>query len=86
MKPADVTPAALDSLVARLRAQRPPYTVVVPYTTFDKGPPKGALQRALLKAYGVTGVQGAPVIRSSTTPGTSTPTCAAARTAAPINP
>ena len=60
VKPADTTAAALDAIIAKIRAQAPPYTVVVPYTTYAPTAPKPPLDRALLKAFGVSGAVGAP--------------------------
>ena len=68
IKPVDTTPAALDELIAKVRAQRAPYTVVVPYTTYAKGPPTQPLLRALLKAYGASGVAGAALPRTAAAP------------------
>ena len=47
----DTTPAALNALIAKLRAQRPPFTVMIPRTAFEEKP-REPLLKALLKAYG----------------------------------
>ena len=47
----DTSTAAVMSLV---RAQKPPFTVIVPRTTFSLGDPKDPVARAIAKAYGVT--------------------------------
>jgi hypothetical protein len=56
---ADTTRAALGALLARVKATAPPYTVVVPYTTWDTMPRREPLVRAILKAYGVKNVMAA---------------------------
>lgn len=48
---ADTADGALDRLVQRLRAQKPPFTIVIPRTAFEERPKEPLLQ-ALLKAYG----------------------------------
>lgn len=58
--PADTTASALDAIVQKLRGQTPPYTVIVPYTTYARTAPTQPLIRALLKAFGVTGRAEAP--------------------------
>ena len=69
IKAADTTKSALDAVITRVRAQREPYTLVVPYTTYSKAPPKQPMLRAILKAYGVNGVQGlAPTTPASAAP------------------
>jgi hypothetical protein len=52
VKAADTTAAALAALVARIRAEKPPFTVMIPYTTFEERP-RPALLRALFRAYGL---------------------------------
>jgi hypothetical protein len=83
-KPADTTAAALNAIVALVQALKAPYTLVVPYTTYGKGAPTQPLLRALLKAYDVTGVEGAPRRASAAAPTTTPPT--ALRTPGPANP
>lgn len=68
IKPADLAPAALSALVATLRAQKSPHTLVVPYTTYSKAAPTQPLTRALLKSYGVSGVEGAAPAKAPATP------------------
>lgn len=84
IKPADTTPAALDAIVAQVRALKAPYTLVVPYTTYSKGAPTQPLLRALLKAYGVTGVEGERRRASATAPSATSAT--ALRAPGPANP
>ena len=76
IKPADTTAAALSALIAKIRAQRPPYTLIVPYTTYSRRPPTQPLTRALLASFGVSGVEGAalpgPAAAVSAGPVTST--------------
>lgn len=84
IKAADTTAAALNAIVAQVQALKAPYTLVVSYTTYDKGAPKPPLQRALLKAYGSTGVDGAPRRSSAAAPSGAPVT--ALRTPGPANP
>lgn len=74
IKPADTTAAALDAIIRKLKAQTPPFTVIVPYTTYAKSAPTQPLIRAILKAYGVSGAA-QPV----------KPAAAAAKTVAPAS-
>ena len=83
-KPADTTAAALNAIVAKVQALKAPYTLVVPYTTYSKGAPTQPLLRALLKAYGVTGVEGEPRRASAAAPATTPAT--ALRAPGPANP
>ena len=55
MSAADTAPAKLARIVAQVRAQAPPVTVIVPATTFDPTPPKAPLIRALLREFGASG-------------------------------
>lgn len=55
IKPADTTATAMGAIIRTIKAQKPPYTVIVPYTTYEKTAPTQPLVRALLKAYGVSG-------------------------------
>lgn len=52
VKPADRKPAALAAVVSQVRAEKPPYTVMVHYTAFEERV-HSPLVRALLKAYGL---------------------------------
>ena len=51
VRAADTTAAALSAMIAKFRAQQPPFTVMLPRTAFEERP-KEPLLRALLKAYG----------------------------------
>lgn len=84
IKPADTTAAALNAIIARVRALKAPYTLVVSYTTYDKGAPKPPLQRALLRAFGLTGVEGEPRRSSAAAPASGPET--ALRAEGPANP
>ena len=59
-----MTRAEAAAVVARIQQQKPPFTVILPRTTFDPGAPKDLLGSALSAAYGVT---------STTTPSSGAP-------------
>lgn len=48
---ADTTAEALNAVIAKIRAQRPPFTVMIPRTAFEERP-REPLLKALLRAYG----------------------------------
>lgn len=52
--PPHMTPAEAAALATRIQHETLPFTVILPRTTFDPGPPKDPLGRALAAAYGVT--------------------------------
>ena len=84
IKAADTTSAALNEVIAKLRAQKPPYTLVVPYTTYSRNAPTQPLLRAVLKAYGVSGVEGAAPAKPATS--SAAPPITASRAPGPANP
>ena len=87
IKPADTTAAALSALIAKIKGQKPPYTLIVPYTTYSRRPPTQPLTRALLAAFGVSGVEGEARTGSTTAVPTGPLTrTAAERAADPVNP
>lgn len=86
IKPGDITPSALRALVAAVRKQKVPHTLVVPYTTYSKGAPTQPLTRALLKAYGVSGVEGAARPKAVSALKGSAASTATARAPGPANP
>ena len=83
-KPADTTAAALDAIVAKVQALKAPYTLVVPYTTYQQGctwpaPPSRAAQGVRRD-----GVEGEPRRASAAAPSTTPAT--ALRAPGPANP
>lgn len=55
MSAAETAPSKIAGIVAQVRGQSPPLTVVVPVTNFDPTPPKSPLIRALLREFGASG-------------------------------
>jgi hypothetical protein len=69
IKAADTSAANLARLVAEIRAQRTPVTVVIPHTAFEERP-RAPLLRALLQAYGSSALQPAVATKASDAPKT----------------
>lgn len=86
IRPADASATALAALIGTVRTRKPPYTLIVPYTTFSKGPPTQPLQRALLQAFGASGVEGAAPARAADTAARRPTGVAATPSPAPANP
>jgi len=65
IKSSDTTAGALSALIAKVRAQREPYTIVVLSTTLAPQAPTQPLVRAFLRSFGASGVASRAATKAS---------------------